>query len=212
MTTLLRQAMIALGAIAICWTANAREIDSEKTISTEQIQLGHDLPMTVVVRIKEGTNQVEVLHSKVALKADETSKFLVSTSTFVKLDNKGRMVGELDRDSSSSSWFFCYPYNYYPYYNYCGYNYLYAPYYGYAYGGYRYSYYGWPYSNPYCYGYGYGYGGNPPGPAGGPGYGYGGNPPGPAGGPGYGNPPGPAGGPGYGGGGGGGYPTPYGPR
>lgn len=150
MKTTLRTMVCVFAATLVGFSAQAREIDNEKTISTEQIQLGQALPKTVIIRIKAGTNEAEVLHSASALPANDSSKALVSTSSFVKLDKDGKMVGELDRDSSSSSWFFCYPYSYYPYYNYCGYNYYYAPYYSYYYSGYYYSYYGWPYYNSYC--------------------------------------------------------------
>lgn len=128
-------------------TAQAGELDNEKTVTTEQINLAADLPATVVVRVKAGTNEVEVLHSKSELAADESSQALVSTSSFVKMDVKGKMTAsELDQDSSSSSWYFCFPsYNYYqPSYYYYGYQYSYSSYYSYYYSGYQYSYYRWP--------------------------------------------------------------------
>ncbi len=130
--------------------SQAREIDGEKTVTTEQIQLGQSLPKTVVVRVKANTNQTEVFQVNKALKADESAKQLLSTSSYIKLDSKGKMKGELDRDRSSSSWHFHYPNYSGAYYYYYGYSYSYVPYYNYYYGGYNYYYYGWPYSNPYC--------------------------------------------------------------
>jgi len=150
MANTLRTMVCMLAVTLVGLTAQAREIDNEKTVSTEQIQLGQALPKTVVIRIKAGTNEAEVMHAATALPGAEASKALVSSSSFVKLDKNGKMIGELDRDGSSSSWYFCYPYSYYPYYGYYGYNYYYRPYYSYYYSGYYYSYYGWPYYNPYC--------------------------------------------------------------
>lgn len=145
----LRSLVFVLAASLTGFCAQAREIDNEKTVTTEQIQLGRDLPKTLVVRVKAGTNETAVMHANSALAADESSKSMVSTSSFIKLDSKGRMMGELDRDSSSSSWYFWYG-GYYPRYYYYGYNYSYYNYYSYYYGGYNYYYYGWPYYNPYC--------------------------------------------------------------
>lgn len=150
MTNTLRTLALVVMASLVGFSAQAREIDNEKTISTEQVQLGQALPKTVVVRVKAGTNETEVLHAATAIPNNETSKALVSSSSFVKMDKSGKMSGELDRDSSSSSWYFYYGYGYYPYYGYYGYNYYYRPYYSYYYSGYYYSYYGWPYYNSYC--------------------------------------------------------------
>lgn len=156
-------------------SAIAREIDREKTVTTEQIHLGQALPKTLVVRIKADTHQVEVLHLNQALKADPKNRQLISTSSFIKVNSKGRMVGELDRDSSSSSWGF---YMGYPGYGYGygnGYGYGYGNGYGYGCGGYSYysscyypsySYCGYnypyvPYYSYYSAGYYYGYYGWP---------------------------------------------------
>jgi len=156
--------------ISVCFTglesATAREIDNEKTVSTEQIQLAQALPKTLVVRRKTGTDQVEVLHLNQVLKVDEKSRQLVSTASFIKIDSNGKMVGELDRDSSSSSWAFRFAprggigrggYGYgggRPGYGYG------RPGYGYGRPGYGYGRYRYGYGRPgYGYGrYGYGYG------------------------------------------------------
>lgn len=158
MRKILHGALCALTLIAVGWDAEARELDAEKTVSSEQIRLGRDLPKMLVVRVKKGSNQAEVLHSNVTLKADARVKRMLSTSSFIALDSNGRMLGELDRDSSKSSWFFSYPYSYYPSYGYCGYNYVYSPCMSYVYGGYSYWYYSWPYGGG-CGGGGYVYGG-----------------------------------------------------
>ena len=146
MTKLLLAAALLVGF----GTAQAGELDNEKTVTTEQISLAADLPATVVVRVKAGTNEVEVLHSNTELAADAATQALVSTSSFVKMDVKGQQnapknATELDKDSSSSSWYFCFPtYNYYqPSYYYYGYQYSYQSYYSYYYSGYQYNYYRW---------------------------------------------------------------------
>lgn len=125
----------------------ASELDNEKTITTEQIELARNLPRTLVLRVKEGSKQAEVLHVNEKLTDNAATKKQLATATFIKLDSNGKMVGELDRDSSSSSWYFWCGYNnwYYPNYYYWGYRYNYSMYYGYYYGGYNYYYYGWPY-------------------------------------------------------------------
>lgn len=154
----LRSLVFIIAAALIGLTAQAREIDTEKSITTEQIQLGQSLPRTTVVRIMTGASSAnsegpaEVFHSPVALPATEMTRNLVATSSFVKLDSTGR---ELDRDGSSSSWFFYYPNYwypnyYYPQYYYYGYQYAYVPYYNYYSYPYNYYYFGWPYYNPYC--------------------------------------------------------------
>jgi len=150
MMHVLRSMLFVAIASTVGFTAEAREIDTEKTVSTEQIELGKDLPKTLVIRKKIGTNETEVMHSNLELGKDDATKQLVSTSSFIKVDKEGKMVGELDRDSSSSSWFFnCYNW-YYPSYYYYGFNYNYVSYYSYAYAGYSYAYYGWPYYNRWC--------------------------------------------------------------
>lgn len=174
-------ASTAVAVMLFSSTAGARELDREKTVGTEQIEAGRNLPQTLVVRYKKGSRRAEVVHLHQALKPGGASRDLVSTSSFMRLDARGK---ELDRDSSSSSWLFgyrgwglgyagygyggagcgyyasgCYPYYastyypsyYYPSYGYGGYYYSYMPYYSYYLAPYYYSYYGWPYTNPYCY-------------------------------------------------------------
>lgn len=95
-----------LGVIGATTAMTAREIDNEQTVSTEQIKLGQALPKTLVVRTKVGTHESEVLHLNQVLPPDEKSHHLVSTGSFIKVDSNGKMIGELDRDSSRSSWAF----------------------------------------------------------------------------------------------------------
>ena len=75
-----------------------------------------------------------------------TGETWVWPEKFAKANMNGKSKGELDRDSSSSSWYFsCDPWygSYYPTYYYYGYAYSYSYYYGYGYGGWSYSYYRW---------------------------------------------------------------------
>lgn len=142
-------AISALVLVLGAFSAKAHELDKETTVSVEQVALAKALPRTVVVRVKAGTNEAEVLESKRLLKADTATKKTVATAKFKKLAKNGELAkSELDQDSSSSSWYFwCRPYGgyYYPTYYYYGYTYNYALAYNYYYGGYYYSYYVWPY-------------------------------------------------------------------
>jgi len=88
------------------FSARANELDHEKQYSTQQMQLAQALPKTLVVRVKTGTNQMEILHSNVALAKDASTANLVSTSSFIKLDPSGNPVRELDSQSSTSSFGF----------------------------------------------------------------------------------------------------------
>lgn len=136
--------LIALAAAI----ANAGELDSEKAITNEQVRLAADLPAAVVVRVSETTGEVAVLHAKTALSTELNAvEATVASPDFVTIDVQAGMTGELDRDSSRSSWYFCFNnYSwYYPTYYYYGYSYGYSQYYGYNWGGYRYYWYSWRY-------------------------------------------------------------------
>lgn len=125
----------------------ASELDNEASITNEQIQLSENLPNTVVIRVRQATQEVEVLHSTEDLDASEALHDVIAQREFKKIDVNDTVPNELDQDSSRSSWYF-YFYNtswYYPTYYYYGYNYAYTPYYSYVYGGYAYSYYRWGY-------------------------------------------------------------------
>jgi hypothetical protein len=142
-------ALAAAAVLAFGPTAQAQsELDNEKSVTNEQVQLSQDLPATLVVRVNEATNEVAVMHSAQAIEANPAvAAELAQKADFKAMKLDGSMVGELDRDSSKSSWYFCFPrYNYsYPTYSYFGYNYNYSNYYNYNHGGYRYSYYSWNY-------------------------------------------------------------------
>jgi len=146
-------------AVLICGPGvEARELDREKTVTTEQVQVGQGLPRTLVVRRRIGTNRVEIMHSSRVLRPDSSSRNLLSTSSFIRLNARGKPIREIDRDSSSSSWWwFGFSYPYYSYYSYRPY--YYGSYYPYSY--YPYSYYPSTYYSSYYYPtysyYGYNY-------------------------------------------------------
>lgn len=142
----MRSQFFVAGALALLLGsfAQAHELDKEIPVSTEQAALAKDLPRTVVVRVKAGTQEAEVLQSKQLLSATDATKKALANAKFSKISANG----ELDQDSSTSSWYFwCNPYggHYYPNYSYYGYTYSYSVTYSYYYAGYNYSYYGWPY-------------------------------------------------------------------
>lgn len=148
--------LFAISALALALTVSAQsranELDNEASVTNAQIAAAKDLPATLVIRTNEATKEVEVLHSNDRIPADASTVDAVSKAKFMKMDVKSsKPVGELDRDSSSSSWYFCWPNAnvYAPSYYYYGYSYNYSQYYSYAYAGYSYSYYRW--------GYGWGY-------------------------------------------------------
>lgn len=136
-------------ALTVSTSAFAGELDNESNVTNQQAQLATDLPATLVIRVNETTQDIEVLHSNNALPAGEAAKAVVDqhASEFKKIDVKSGMTGELERDSSRSSWYFCFPtYNWYsPSYYYYGYSYSYSQYYWYNWGGYNYYYYRWSY-------------------------------------------------------------------
>jgi hypothetical protein len=141
--------MVLMMALTVSFVAKAGELDNEKAVTNQQVSLAKDLPATLVMRVNATTKAVEVLHLKDKLPADSSAQSLVlaHTNEFQAADLNAKVTGELDQDSSRSSWYFYYPtYNwYYPTYYYSGYNYYYQPYYNYYYGGYNYYYCGWRY-------------------------------------------------------------------
>ena len=126
--------------------AQASELDSEAKVTNEQVALAKDLPATLVIRKNEATGEVQVMHSAAKLEASPATLAEVANGNFVKADAAQAATGELDQDSSRSSWYYCWNYGYnYPQYNYYGYSYNYNYYYGYNYSGWNYSYYRWNY-------------------------------------------------------------------
>lgn len=119
------------------------ELDNESKVTNEQLKASKELPQTLVVRKNDVTGEVQVMHSaeKLSGTADQS---VVTSSNFVKVDASQVVTGELDQDSSRSSWYFCFNNGWnYPQYNYWGYNYNYNYYSGYSWGGWNYSYYRW---------------------------------------------------------------------
>jgi hypothetical protein len=102
------------------------------------------LPATLVVRVAEGSNVVEVAHVNKSLNGEEV---LSKKLTYVAVKENGEEfspTSELDKDHGQESWYFYWGYAgafFYPSYWYAGYAYAYTPYYGFRYGGYAYSYY-----------------------------------------------------------------------
>lgn len=137
-------AVAAFAALSMASSSFANELDGP--ISAEQNAHAAELPATLVVRVNNVDQSVAVLQSNQALATDNATAEAVRTSNFTPMSvNGGQPSGELDRDSSTNSWYFYfYNYNWYrPTYYYYGYNYYYQPYYWYNYGNYSYYWYGW---------------------------------------------------------------------
>jgi hypothetical protein len=146
-STILKGLSVLLIAIAAI-VANAGELDSENGITNKQAQIAESLPGSVIVRVEQATGRVAVLHADQKLETDAASvSQVVNSKEFVQMDVKGNMTGELDRDSSRSSWYFCFnnwSWGYPTYYAY-GYSFAYTNYYWNNWGGYSYYWYYWRY-------------------------------------------------------------------
>lgn len=116
------------------------ELDNEATVINEQAR--RDLPQTVIVRVDEKTGAAAVVELKEALAADVSALAQLPATEFKAI---APTTGELDRTSSSSSWYVWYNYGYYyaPTYYYWGYNYSYSNYYYCNWAGYNYYWYGY---------------------------------------------------------------------
>jgi hypothetical protein len=134
-----------VGTLTMGSLAHANELDNEAQVTNETKTLSKDLPQTLVIRSNPATGEVQVMHTNDRLPADMSVTALVAKSAFLKADLATPQAGtELDRDSSSSSWYFCWNRGYSnPYYWYGGYNFSYNYYYGYNYSGWNYGYYRW---------------------------------------------------------------------
>lgn len=131
--------ILTLAFLATFSVAQASELDNENEVKNQQ-RFAADLPQTLVVRVaQDGTRAV--MHSNELLSKDVK----VDGAKFVEMKATDRMGSELDKDSSTSGWFFYWTnYSwYYPTYAYYGYNYYYQPYYNYYAYGYSYYYYRW---------------------------------------------------------------------
>ena len=127
--------LLVLGTIFSVTATQAQELDPQI------------VPEEIIVRVDaEGNREVFKVAVKNDVQNDEAAAEAIAT--FVNDSNKIVTVvadSELDRVSSTDSWYFYY-YPYYSYnysfgYNYYGYNYNYRPYYNYSYGYYNYYYY-----------------------------------------------------------------------
>jgi hypothetical protein len=136
---------------------------AERSRSDDMVTRARDLPATVVVRVNRNTNAIEVLHSRDHLAATPETISSISSSRFAPIELNKPVRGELDRDTSRSSWFFSLGLNpffsvnlgygpgayYAPYYSYYNYSYAYNPYYyyytpySYGYVPYNYYFYRW---------------------------------------------------------------------
>lgn len=132
--------------------AFANELDSESSVINEQSARAKDLPGTVVVRINEATGEASVLEISERLTADakEAKSIAAMSSAFRAIPPSGIVefntaTSELDRNSSTSSWYAWYNYGYFytPTYYYWGYTYSYSSYYSYNWYGYSYRWYRW---------------------------------------------------------------------
>ena len=163
-------ALASAAALAIAVPAlakpNPSELDNEAMVTNEQLELAADLPQTTVIRTNLKTGKAEVLHLDAALDTSVSSQQLVldKAPAFEDVNSaSGSPVvgGELDTDSSQSSWRFQWSYSgystpyssyssyyssYTPSYYYSGYTYRYYSYYNFTAGSYAYTYcrwYGW---------------------------------------------------------------------
>ena len=143
----MRFTLAALAAVLMMGSfAQAGELDNEAQVTNETKALSKDLPQTLVVRTNAATGEVQVMHTQDRLAADASSLNLVANAKFAAADVDSQVQGggELDRESSASSWYFCWNRGYsQPYYWYGGYNFSYNYYYSYNYYGWNYSYYRW---------------------------------------------------------------------
>ncbi|OQW50720.1 MAG: hypothetical protein A4S09_11225 [Proteobacteria bacterium SG_bin7] len=102
-----------------------------------------ELPQTVVVRVSNSPHAIAVFHSREFLSGNEESIKKIPVNNFIPVEPNVVTRGELDRDTSRSSWFFSLGLNssytlrfgnsagnyYLPVYSYNNYTYPYYPYY-----------------------------------------------------------------------------------
>ncbi len=150
---ILRIAVLAACLVSAGITSYAAEteLDRESSVINEQSARAMDLPGTVIVRVNEATGEASVLEVSARLAADANAAKEVATlsDSFRTIPASGIMaintVAELDRNSSTSSWYawYNYGYSYTPTYYYWGYSYAYSNYYNYNWYGYSYYWYRW---------------------------------------------------------------------
>lgn len=147
--------LLAGSTLTIDSALAANELDRDSKMANVQ-ERAKTLPKTVVIRVQDGTGNVEVAESNEVIKAGTLPQDLKFKPVAVNMayDKKGNAVAvaELDKDRGAETWFYV-GYGrgiYYPGYWAAGYGYAYGPYSSWAMGGWGYSLCG--------YGYGYGYG------------------------------------------------------
>lgn len=135
--------ILALSVFAGANAFAATNLDNGSTISSEQAALAKDLPGTVIVRVDQKTGEASVLETNQTLSQDTSTVAALHAADYKKISTAG--PDELDRVSSTSSWFAWHHRGHYyaPTYYYYGFSYAYTPCYQYTYGGYYYSWYRW---------------------------------------------------------------------
>lgn len=145
--------LTGLAAFAASLTLSAAQANDSMNLtrpSQDQVQYAQELPATLVVRINQRTNEMEVLNSYSRLQKDADTVEKVQQQKFKKMSAKDKMRGKgrghnLDSIFSWLLGFASYSYNS-PYYSYRDYSYPYSYYDSYSYNGYSYYYYGYPYA------------------------------------------------------------------
>ncbi len=151
MRTVLTLAAAVLALNFVSTPAKALEMDQQP--SREQIELSRDLPTTLIVRVNNQTQQVEVAHVYDRLDTDAQTRSSVTKKKMKKMSVKDKMRGKARRggEPQFSSWLFGFNLLNWlsPTYYYSGYSYPYSSYYSYPYNDYTYYYYSYPYGSWY---------------------------------------------------------------
>ena len=146
-----------LGLTVFQFPALAQNLSESFSTADRVASMARDLPATVVVRHNHETNEFEVYHSKDNLAASESAIMALASKPFESTKINTPVRGELDRDTSRSSWFFALGVN--PFYNlnfgvwpvsylapafyYNNLAFTYSPYFYYNYSPYSYYFYRW---------------------------------------------------------------------
>ncbi len=142
MTTRILTILVSVLMATLATPASASELDNEAKIINEQALRGKDLPGTVIVRIN-AKGEASVLEIPERLAQDAGTVALIHTKKFTPINSAGTQ--ELDRASSTSSWFAWYNRGHYyaPTYYYSGYGYNYWNCFTYTFAGFNYLWYRW---------------------------------------------------------------------
>lgn len=118
------------------------ELDNDRTVSNV-VQKPQALPATLVVRVDSRDQSVAVLHSKEFINSSDVAQ--VINKEFQPMNTEQVALNELDKDSSTSGWYFwLWGANYSnPCYGYNGWWYNYTSYANWNWGYYNYWYYRW---------------------------------------------------------------------